>query len=147
MFRASQDSDFAKKVAWVLVESGSGVQNGLKGFSPDTKFRQAEFAPYPNKDVEWNPTGSGIMSKAYNFPVFLLSQASTLILQQAMIENDKRCYASFDLVIQALTDGRNTLDFMFQSADDEERIMNVTGEYRIQMQEDNTSQYHTLAIP
>ncbi|GFQ00012.1 nicastrin [Phtheirospermum japonicum] len=82
--RVSNDSDFARKVAGIFVESGTQVQNSLKGFSPDVKFPQAEFAPYRSNKFEWNPAGSGIMWKAYNFPIFLLSQNSTVILKEAM---------------------------------------------------------------
>ncbi|KAL8550141.1 hypothetical protein ACS0TY_008822 [Phlomoides rotata] len=111
LLRVSKDPDFAKKVAGILVESGSKVQNGLKGFSPDVKFPQAEFAPYPSKNFEWNPAGSGIMWKAYNFPVFLLSQTSTLILQQAASTNEnskKSCtkvVSEFDVVMQTTKSG------------------------------------------
>ncbi|XP_057799868.1 nicastrin-like [Salvia miltiorrhiza] len=80
--RVSKDLDFASKVAGIFVESRSQVQNGLKGFSPDVKFPQAEFAPYTSNNFQWNPAGSGIIWKAYNFPVILLSETSTSILQQ-----------------------------------------------------------------
>ncbi|KAL2499032.1 Nicastrin [Abeliophyllum distichum] len=104
--RLSKDSDFAGKVAGVLVESRTEVSDGLKGFSPDRKFPQAEFAPYQSNNFEWNPTGSGIMWNAYNFPVFLLSETSTLILQEAVMKNEKtkksntENVAEFNVVMQ-----------------------------------------------
>ncbi|KAH6796470.1 Zn-dependent exopeptidases superfamily protein [Perilla frutescens var. hirtella] len=109
--RVSKDSDFARKVAGILVESENLVQNGFNGFSPDVKFPQAELAPYPSNNFQWNPTGSGIMWKAYNFPVFLLSETSTSIMQQAAIasENNKKSYTKvvteFDLVMQTTKSG------------------------------------------
>ncbi|KAG8373502.1 hypothetical protein BUALT_Bualt11G0030800 [Buddleja alternifolia] len=146
LLRVSEDSDFARKVAGVLVESRTQVQNDLDGFSPDVKFPQAEFAPYPSNNFEWNPAGfvsasiqqsafiflsiapgifstyeinivvlrlqgSGIMWKAYNFPVFLLSQTSTPILQEVALvsEKSKTSYtedvAEFDLVMQTTKSG------------------------------------------
>lgn len=114
--RLSKDSDFARKVAGILVESRSQVQNGLKGFSPDVKFPQAEFAPYPSNNFQWNPAGSGIMWKAYNIPVFLLSNTSTLILQQAAVtsENNKKSHtkvvSEFDLVMQTTKSGTHDSD-------------------------------------
>ncbi|XP_057807225.1 nicastrin isoform X2 [Salvia miltiorrhiza] len=114
--RVSKDSDFASKVAGIFVESRSQVQNGLKGFSPDVKFPQAEFAPYTSNNFQWNPAGSGIMWKAYNFPVILLSETSTSILQQAAIasENNKKAYtkvvSEFDLVMQTTKSGTHDSD-------------------------------------
>ncbi|GER32612.1 nicastrin, partial [Striga asiatica] len=35
-----------------------------------------------NNNFEWNPAGYGIMWKAYNFSIFLLSQNSTLTLKE-----------------------------------------------------------------
>ncbi|XP_049379425.1 nicastrin [Solanum stenotomum] len=105
------DADFSRHVVGVLVESGSQLQNGLKGFSPDKKFPQAEFAPYQSGKFEWNPTGSGLMWKAYNFPVFLLSNSSTLALQEIALRNEKRKKSStvdvadFDLVMQTTKSG------------------------------------------
>ncbi|KAI9100033.1 hypothetical protein K1719_024251 [Acacia pycnantha] len=104
--RISGDSSFASKVAGLLVESGAGVQNKLKGFSPELKFPQNEFAPYHNTGYQWNPTGSGIMRKSYNFPVFLLSDSSTETLHEFATknENNRKGYtvnvAEFDLVMQ-----------------------------------------------
>ncbi|XP_060183830.1 nicastrin isoform X2 [Lycium barbarum] len=109
--RLSDDADFSRHVVGVLVESGSQLPNGLKGFSPDKKFPQAEFAPYQSGKFEWNPTGSGLMWRAYNFPVFLLSNSSTLALQEIALRNEKReksytvDVADFDLVMQTTKSG------------------------------------------
>ncbi|XP_016685963.1 nicastrin isoform X1 [Gossypium hirsutum] len=104
--RISNDSSFASNVAGVLVESRVEIQHKLKGFSPARKFPQAEFAPYHNTTYEWNPIGSGIMWKSYNFPVFLLSESSTSTLQEIAMKNEKteKAYttnvAEFDVVMQ-----------------------------------------------
>ncbi|GJW14258.1 nicastrin [Tanacetum coccineum] len=109
--RVSSDSDFARNVAGILVESGAQNQTDIKGSSPDTKFPQAEFAPYQNNNFEWNPTGSDIMWKPYNFPVFLLSESSTQTLQKIAVNNEdkKETYATkvteFDLVMQTTKAG------------------------------------------
>lgn len=105
LFRISSDSKLAQKIAGILVEA-SGFENRLLGFSPDEKFPQAEFAPYRNHSFEWNPHGSGIMLNHYNFPVFLLSDQSTKVLQEMATQNERnyRAYpsnvAEFDLVMQ-----------------------------------------------
>ncbi|XP_055828561.1 nicastrin isoform X2 [Solanum dulcamara] len=115
--RLSIDADFSRHVVGVLVESGSQLQHGLKGFSPDKKFPQAEFAPYQSGKFEWNPTGSGLMWKAYNFPVFLLSNSSTLALQEIALRNEKRKksytvdVADFDLVMQTTKSGTRDSEF------------------------------------
>lgn len=109
--RVSSDSEFARNVAGILVESGARNQTQLKGSSPDTKFPQAEFAPYQNNKFEWNPAGSGIMWKPYDFPVFLLSESSTETLQEIAVKNEdkKETYATkvteFDLVMQTTKAG------------------------------------------
>ncbi|CAL9013069.1 unnamed protein product [Prunus brigantina] len=109
--RILNDSTFAKNVAGILVESSPEFQNKLKGFSPDQKFPQSEFAPYQSINYEWNPIGSGIMWNPYNFPVFLLSHSSTLTLQEAAIKNEKNIksytadVAEFDLVMQTTKAG------------------------------------------
>ncbi|CAL8137633.1 unnamed protein product [Prunus armeniaca] len=109
--RTLNDSTFAKNVAGILVESSPEFQNKLKGFSPDQKFPQSEFAPYKSINYEWNPIGSGIMWNPYNFPVFLLSHSSTLTLQEAAIKNEKNVksytadVAEFDLVMQTTKAG------------------------------------------
>ncbi|KAM7268197.1 hypothetical protein ACFE04_010363 [Oxalis oulophora] len=104
--RLSNDSSFAAKVSGVLVESGTANLNNLEGFSPDKKFPQAEFSPYQSNNYKWNPIGSGILWEAYDFPVFLLSESSTLTLQEAAAKNEKTKtgytadVAEFDLVMQ-----------------------------------------------
>ncbi|KAI8536528.1 hypothetical protein RHMOL_Rhmol10G0264500 [Rhododendron molle] len=109
--RVSNDVDFAKYVGGVLVESGTDVQNELKGVSMDEKFPQAEFSPYKNISYQWNPIGSGIMWNNYDFPVFLLSDSSTSTLKEAAIKNEgnKKAYttdvAEFDLVMQTTKSG------------------------------------------
>ncbi|RVW81134.1 Nicastrin [Vitis vinifera] len=58
-----------------------------------------------------NFLGSGIMWNTYNFPMFLLSQSSTLTLQEVAIKNEKnkKAYtadvAEFDLVMQTTKSG------------------------------------------
>ncbi|KAH9687401.1 Nicastrin [Citrus sinensis] len=95
----------------VLVESGAEIRDKLKGFSPTQKFPQAEFAPYPSINYEWNSMGSGIMLKAYDFPVFLLSESSTSMLQEVADKNEKvmngytTSVAEFDLVMQTTKAG------------------------------------------
>ncbi|KAK9272660.1 hypothetical protein L1049_003036 [Liquidambar formosana] len=109
--RISSDTNFARNIGGVLVESGTEIQNKLKGFSPAEKFPQAEFSPYQNINYEWNPIGSGIMWNAYNFPVFLLSKSSSLALQEVAIKSEKskkaytRDVAEFDLVMQTTKSG------------------------------------------
>ncbi|XP_057496220.1 nicastrin-like isoform X1 [Actinidia eriantha] len=109
--RVSNDLNFARNVGGVLVESGTEIQNELKGFSPDEKFPQAEFSPYRNTSYQWNPFGSGIKRNNYNFPVFLLSESSTPTLKEAAIKNEGNEKAStldvaeFDLVMQTTRTG------------------------------------------
>lgn len=107
--RISSDSNFAKNVAGVLVEPGTQNQTHLIGSSPDKKFPQAEFAPYQNKKFEWNPVGSGIMWRPYDFPIFLLSESSAQTLQQIAVKNENRKSAAkvteFDLVMQTTKAG------------------------------------------
>ncbi|KAI9160899.1 hypothetical protein LWI28_012589 [Acer negundo] len=109
--RISNDSRFANNIGGVLVEAGAGTRNKLKGFSPAQKFPQAEFAPYSNISYQWNQIGSGIMLKAYDFPVFLLSESSRLTLQEAAMKNEKTKngyttnVAEFELVMQTTKAG------------------------------------------
>ncbi|XP_057492639.1 nicastrin-like [Actinidia eriantha] len=109
--RVSNDLNFERNVGGVLLESGTEIQHELKGFSPDEKFPQAEFSPYRNISYQWNPFGSGIKQNNYNFPVFLLSESSTLTLKEAAIKNEgnKEAYtldvAEFDLVMQTTRTG------------------------------------------
>ncbi|KAL2333210.1 hypothetical protein Fmac_014423 [Flemingia macrophylla] len=109
--RISDDSSFAIKVSGVLVEPKIDLQNNLKGFSPDQKFPQAQFAPYHNTSYEWNPIGSGIMWKSYDFPVFLLTESGSKTLQEFVTKNEdkKKAYTSnvaeFDMVMQTVKSG------------------------------------------
>ncbi|KAH1196760.1 Nicastrin [Glycine max] len=109
--RISDDSSFASKVGGVLVEPSTDFQKKLKGFSPDQKFPQAQFALYHNTSYEWNPIGSGIMWKSYNFPVFLLTESGSKTLQEFVTKNEdtKKSYTSnvaeFDLVMQTVKSG------------------------------------------
>lgn len=111
LLRISNDVSFRKNIVGVLVESGAEIRNKLKGFSPTLKFPQAEFAPYPSINYEWNSMGSGIMLKAYDFPVFLLSESSTSMLQEVADKNEKvrngytTSVAEFDLVMQTTKAG------------------------------------------
>ncbi|KAI5648110.1 hypothetical protein M9H77_34115 [Catharanthus roseus] len=104
--RLSKDTNLASRVAGVVVESGTPNPDISKGFSPDRKFPEADFAPYNGNKFEWNPMGSGIMWQAYNFPVFLLSESGTLAFQEVAVknENGNNIYttgvAEFDLVMQ-----------------------------------------------
>lgn len=120
--RISDDPGFASKVGGVLVESRTGSHNTLKGFSPDRKFPQAEFAPYHNFSHEWNPTGSGIMWKSYSFPVFLLTSGGTKTLQEFVLKNEekKKAYTSnvaeFDLVMQTVKSGTHDSESCLKEA-------------------------------
>ncbi|OVA13851.1 Nicastrin [Macleaya cordata] len=109
--RLLNDKSFAMKVGGVLVESRTKFQNEAKGFSPVEKFPQAEFSPYQKLNYEWNPAGSSIMWNSYHFPVFLLSEDSTVIMQEVADKNEKnnQAYtvdmAEFDLVMQTTKTG------------------------------------------
>ncbi|KAK9106575.1 hypothetical protein Syun_022586 [Stephania yunnanensis] len=104
--RALNDQEFAEKVSGVLVEPRVDDQTKAKGFSPVEKFPQVEFSPYQNASYEWNLIGSGIMWNKYDFPVFLLSQDSAVIIEEIANKNEKRKkpytmdVAEFDLVMQ-----------------------------------------------
>ncbi|KAL9230907.1 hypothetical protein vseg_006198 [Gypsophila vaccaria] len=103
--RVATDSGFATKVAGVLIESET-KKDKLKGFSPDEKFPQSKFSTYENLRYEWNPNGSGVLLKPFNFPVFLLSNDSNLLLNEIVVKNEKndQSYsenvAEFELVMQ-----------------------------------------------
>ncbi|KAI3909499.1 hypothetical protein MKW92_043938 [Papaver armeniacum] len=111
MRRLSNDTGLARKVAGVLVESSTKLQNESKGFSPVEKFPQAEFSPYQELNYEWNPLGSSIMWNSYNFPIFLLDEDSTVVLQKIADKNEKnkQAYkvdvAEFNLVMQTTKSG------------------------------------------
>lgn len=120
--RISDDSSFASKVGGVLVEPRIDLQNNLKGFSPDQKFPQAQFAPYYNTSYEWNPIGSGIMWKSYGFPVFLLTESGSKTLQEFVAKNEdkKKAYTSnvaeFDLVMQTVKSGTHDSESCLKEA-------------------------------
>jgi len=104
--RVFNDPEFLQKVSGVLIES-NGANNNLQELSPDGKFPQDAFAPYSNHSHDWNPAGSGIMWNRYDFPVFLLSEESTRVLQKKVSEKNKKTdngykanVAEFDLVMQ-----------------------------------------------
>ncbi|PAN08097.1 hypothetical protein PAHAL_1G387100 [Panicum hallii] len=105
LLRVSNDPEFHQKVSGVLIES-NGANNNLQELSPDRKFPQDAFAPYSNRSHDWNPAGSGILWNRYDFPVFLLSEESTRILQKVSEKNKKTDngykanVAEFDLVMQ-----------------------------------------------
>lgn len=109
LIRISNDSHFARNVAGILVKSE--MQDKLKGLSPDKKFPQAEFSPYESRTYQWNPNGSGTMWGTYNFPVFLLSQSSTAMLQEVAVKNEENNkgsathVAEFDVVMQTTKAG------------------------------------------
>ncbi|CAN6478979.1 unnamed protein product [Victoria cruziana] len=105
------DMELAQNTAGVLIKTDARNSDEIFGFSPVGKFPQAEFAPYRNTTYNWNPVGSGIMWNHYDFPVFLLSQNSTLKLEEiadnAEIHNDKFHVdvAEFDVVMQTTKSG------------------------------------------
>ncbi|KAG6547977.1 hypothetical protein Mapa_010799 [Marchantia paleacea] len=109
--RTVNERSLAKHVAGVLVEhGGADGQNLSRGFSPDTKFSQAEFAPYKAEYV-WNPPGSGALQQRYDFPVFLLTPESTAAVHELTAGNEKRNFkyplhvAEFDFVMQSTKSG------------------------------------------
>lgn len=120
--RISSDSSFASKVGGVLVESRTDSQDKLKEFSPEQKFPQAGFAPYHNISYEWNPAGSDIMWKSYNFPVFLLTKSGTRTLQEFVLKsgNKNKAYTSnvaeFDLVMQTMKSGTHDSESCLKEA-------------------------------
>ncbi|KAF9683851.1 hypothetical protein SADUNF_Sadunf04G0057000 [Salix dunnii] len=84
---------------------------GCSRFSPDQKFPGAEFAPYKTNNYEWNPIGSGVMWRAYSFPVFLLTEAGTQLVQEVAMNNEKKKndytedVVEFDSVMQTTKSG------------------------------------------
>lgn len=112
--RILNEPGFAQQVAGLFIEYGFGNQTHASGFSPDKTFPQAEFAPYKNKTYLWNPIGAGILQHSYNFPVFMLSQESTAVLQEVAKLNKQQNFkypvnmAEFDLVMQTAKSGTHT---------------------------------------
>ncbi|XP_010528573.1 PREDICTED: nicastrin isoform X2 [Tarenaya hassleriana] len=109
--RVSNDLGFASNIGGVLVDSRSSSQQKSGGFSPDKKFPQSEFSPYGNTDYEWNPTGLGIMWRAYNFPVYLLSESGISTVQEIIskkVEKEKANtvdVAEFNMVMETTKSG------------------------------------------
>jgi nicastrin len=101
LLRVSNDPEFHQKVSGVLIES-NGANNNLQELSPDRKFPQDAFAPYSNRSHDWNPAGSGIMWNRYDFPVFLLSEESTRILQKVFSVLLCNVHFMFKVPVQSL---------------------------------------------
>ncbi|KAG5247266.1 nicastrin-related family protein [Salix suchowensis] len=118
--RISNDSNFAKNIGGVLVEQGMDTQIKSKGFSPDQKFPGAEFAPYKTNNYEWNPIGAGMMWRAYSFPVFLLTEGGTQLVQEVAMNNEKikndytEDVVEFDLVMQTTKSGTHDSESCLQ---------------------------------
>ncbi|KAI5591315.1 hypothetical protein BDE02_04G070700 [Populus trichocarpa] len=118
--RISNDSSFAKNIGGVLVEQGMDSQIKLKGFSPDRKFPGAEYAPYKSINYEWNPIGSGMMWKAYSFPVFLLTEGGAQLVQEVAMNNEKKRndytadVVEFDSVMQTTKSGTHDSESCLQ---------------------------------
>lgn len=118
--RISNDSSFAKNIGGVLVEQGMDTQIKLKGFSPDQKFPGAEYAPYKSINYEWNPIGSGMMWKAYSFPVFLLTEGGAQLVQEVAMNNEKKRndytadVVEFDSVMQTTKSGTHDSESCLQ---------------------------------
>ncbi|KAB2612342.1 nicastrin [Pyrus ussuriensis x Pyrus communis] len=87
----------------------------IKSNSPILKTTKSKFKSKLKKEafigIKPPKQGSGIMWNPYNFPVFLLSQTSTMTMQEAAIKNEKskKSYtddvAEFDLVMQTMKSG------------------------------------------
>ncbi|CAM6114885.1 unnamed protein product [Calypogeia fissa] len=118
--RTVSDPWLAEQATAVLVEftnDTSLFNSGMNGrtcggFSPDTAFPQLEFAPYePN--YSWNPAGSGILKRRFNFPVFIFSEESTASVLEVAAENGIRnlklplYVAEFDFVMQTTKSGQS----------------------------------------
>ncbi|KAL9355117.1 hypothetical protein Peur_053087 [Populus x canadensis] len=118
--RISNDSSFAKNIGGVLVEQGMDTQIKLKGFSPDQKFPGAEYAPYKSVNYEWNPIGSGMMWRAYSFPVFLLTEGGAQLVQEVAVNNEKKRndytadVVEFDSVMQTTKSGTHDSESCLQ---------------------------------
>uniref|UniRef100_A0A6M2F4Y3 Nicastrin n=1 Tax=Populus davidiana TaxID=266767 RepID=A0A6M2F4Y3_9ROSI len=118
--RLSNDSSIAKNIGGVLVEQGMDTQIKLKGFSPDQKFPGAEYAPYKSINYEWNPTGSGMMWRAYSFPVFLLTEGGAQLVQEVAMNNEKKRndytadVVEFDSVMQTTKSGTHDSESCLQ---------------------------------
>lgn len=118
--RVSNDLSFASKIGGVLIESGSSFQQKLKGLSPDKMFPQAQFSPYGNVEYKWNPTASSIMWKAYNFPVYLLSESGISAVQTFLSKKEmkRKTYTSdvteFNMVMETTKAGTHNSEACLQ---------------------------------
>lgn len=118
--RVSNDLSFASKIGGVLIESGSSFQQKLKGLSPDKMFPQAQFSPYGNVEYKWNPTASSIMWKAYNFPVYLLSESGISAVQTFLSKKEMKHktytsdVAEFNMVMETTKAGTHNSEACLQ---------------------------------
>ncbi|XP_006403782.2 nicastrin isoform X2 [Eutrema salsugineum] len=118
--RVSNDLSFASQIGGVLVESGSSFQQKFKGLSPDKMFPQAQFSPYENVEYKWNPAASSIMWKAYNFPVYLLSESGILAVQQILSKKEMKHktytsnVAEFNMVMETTKAGTHNSEACLQ---------------------------------
>ncbi|XP_009139441.2 nicastrin isoform X1 [Brassica rapa] len=118
--RVSNDLSFASKIGGVLIESGSSFQQKLKGLSPDNMFPQAEFSPYGNVEYKWNPTASSIMWKAYNFPVYLLSESGMSAVHEFLSKKERKHktytsdVAEFSMVMETTKAGTHNSEACLQ---------------------------------
>ncbi|CAF2268385.1 unnamed protein product [Brassica rapa] len=116
----SNDLSFASKIGGVLIESGSSFQQKLKGLSPDNMFPQAEFSPYGNVEYKWNPTASSIMWKAYNFPVYLLSESGMSAVHEFLSKKERKHktytsdVAEFSMVMETTKAGTHNSEACLQ---------------------------------
>uniref|UniRef100_A0A1J3CN74 Nicastrin n=1 Tax=Noccaea caerulescens TaxID=107243 RepID=A0A1J3CN74_NOCCA len=118
--RVTNDLGFASNIGGVLVESGSSFQQKLKGLSPDKTFPQAQFSPYENVDYKWNPAASSIMWKAYNFPVYLLSESGISAVQEFLSKKKMKHktytsdVAEFNMVMETTKAGTHNSEACLQ---------------------------------
>ncbi|CAH2064294.1 unnamed protein product [Thlaspi arvense] len=116
----SSDLSFASNIGGVLVESGTSFQQKLKGLSPDKMFPQAEFSPYANVEYKWNPAASSIMWKAYNFPVYLLSESGITTVQEFLSKKEMKHkpytsdVAEFNMVMETTKAGTHNSEACLQ---------------------------------
>lgn len=109
-------SSLEQQVAGLLIEYDNLSFPEVAGFSADSIFPQAEFAPYDTKSYQWNPTGSGIMYRRLNFPVFLLHKNSTDDVQALAAKNERVGFkyplnvAEFNAVMRTTKAGTHTTE-------------------------------------
>eukprot|EP00850_Spirogloea_muscicola_P005384 SM000024S07846 [mRNA] locus=s24:834878:839764:- [translate_table: standard] len=93
--RTLLDSTLENNVAGVLVMyDGEDTRqtHSLQGFSPGNTFPLAQFAPYKDKAYPWNPSGLGLVSKRFSFPVHLLDANSTETIVEFAAMNERRSF-------------------------------------------------------